>query len=113
MSPRARPSRRWLRGVLAAAAFTLLPVHAADAAARYEEIDLPSAQGNVDLSYVKLNRVTSLMATVRLPDGYDEQPGKRWPCSTSSRASETTAAPGRSAAPATSRRSPATSPRSS
>ncbi len=79
MSPRARSSRRWLRGVLAAAAFTLLPVHAAHAAARYEEIDLPSTKGNIDLSYVKLNRLTSLMATVRLPDGYDEQPDKRWP----------------------------------
>lgn len=78
MSRRAR-SRRWLRGVLAAAALTLLPATAAHGAARYEEIDLPSTKGNIDLSYVKLNRVTSLMATVRLPDGYDEQPDRRWP----------------------------------
>lgn len=113
MSPRARSSRRWLRGVLAAAAFTLLPVHAAHAAARYEEIDLPSTKGNIDLSYVKLNRLTSLMATVRLPDGYDEQPDKRWPVLYLLPGIGDNSRRGRSVAPATSRRSRATSPPSS
>lgn len=78
MSHRATARRRLL-GALAAAGLTLLTVPSAQAAARYEEFDLPSAQGNIDLSVAKLNRVTSLMATVRLPDGYDDQPDRRWP----------------------------------
>ena len=78
MSHRAR-SRRWLQGALAALTLALLPVSAAHAAARYEEIALPSTQGNIDLSVAKLNNVSSLMATVRLPDGYDANPTKRWP----------------------------------
>lgn len=77
MSPRRRP-RRWLRGLLVALALVLMPATAAHAAARYEEFDLPS-NGNVDVASVKLNKVTKLMATVRLPDGYDANPGKKWP----------------------------------
>ncbi|MBJ7472417.1 MAG: hypothetical protein JHD16_14010 [Solirubrobacteraceae bacterium] len=50
------------------------------AAQRVEVFDLPSAKGNVDLrSTVRLNRVSTLRATVILPEGYDEQPGRRWP----------------------------------
>ena len=73
-------SWRWLRGVaVAGAVLAATPVGSAGAAARYEEIDVPSTQGNIDLSYVKLNKVSSLMATVRLPDGYDADPTKQWP----------------------------------
>jgi S-formylglutathione hydrolase FrmB len=80
MSHRSCPGR-WLRGLLVATVLGLLsmPVATAGAAARYEEFDLPSAQGNIDLSVAKLNKVDKLMATVRLPDGYDADPNRAWP----------------------------------
>lgn len=62
--------------ILACAA--ILP-SAASAAQRVESFDLPSAQGNLDLAQVKLNKVTSLRANVMLPDGYDANPGASWP----------------------------------
>ncbi len=52
----------------------------ASAAQRLEAFDLPSTKGNVDLTgTVRLNDTSTLRATVLLPDGYDEQPGRRWP----------------------------------
>ncbi|MDO9354764.1 MAG: alpha/beta hydrolase-fold protein, partial [Solirubrobacteraceae bacterium] len=43
-------------------------------------IDIPSLQGNVDLSKVKLNKgLKALRAKVLLPDGYDEHPGQAYP----------------------------------
>ncbi|MFT4036441.1 MAG: alpha/beta hydrolase-fold protein, partial [Patulibacter sp.] len=82
MSLRVRSGRR-VRGALAVAVLAVfassVAVTSAQAAARYEEFDLPSAQGNIDLSVTKLNKLSKLMATVRLPDGYDANPAKRWP----------------------------------
>lgn len=51
----------------------------AGAAQRLESFDLPSTQGNLDLSQVLLNKVTSLRANVLLPDGYDANPQADWP----------------------------------
>ncbi len=44
-----------------------------------EVLDVPSAAGNVDLRVARVNRITKLQAYVLLPDGYDEQPERRWP----------------------------------
>ncbi|MFT4034487.1 MAG: alpha/beta hydrolase-fold protein [Patulibacter sp.] len=61
------------------AALALAP-SPAGAAQRLETIDLPSTAGNVDLIQSRLNRpATTLQANVLLPDGYDAEPGKRWP----------------------------------
>lgn len=70
----------WRRPLFAAAvtAAVLAPA-SASAAQRTEAFPLPSTQGNVDPSRVKLNKVTSLNATVVLPDGYDADPNKQWP----------------------------------
>ncbi len=60
------------------AALALAPSRAG-AAQRLETIDLPSA-GNVDLAQTRLNRPASkLQANVLLPNGYDAEPGRRWP----------------------------------
>ncbi|MDQ8045808.1 MAG: alpha/beta hydrolase-fold protein, partial [Patulibacter sp.] len=77
MIKRARPAR-----LLALAASLLAVTAVAPAAAsaqRLEEFDLPSTLGNVDANSVVLNRITGLKATVMLPDGYDQNPGKKWP----------------------------------
>lgn len=61
------------------AALALAP-SPAGAAQRLETIDLPSTAGNIDLAQTRLNRpATKLQANVLLPDGYDAEPGKRWP----------------------------------
>lgn len=66
--------------VLAAFASTLSLSAPAHAAQRLETIEIPSLQGNIDLTKVKLNKgMKALRATVLLPDGYDENPGRRWP----------------------------------
>ncbi|MBJ7470388.1 MAG: hypothetical protein JHD16_03770 [Solirubrobacteraceae bacterium] len=57
---------------------SIMPASAA-AAQRLETFDLPSAQGNIDLNVTKLNKVTSLKASVLLPDGYDANPTADWP----------------------------------
>ena len=77
MSKRLRPI--WL--VAIAAACFLPPVVAgpAQGAQRLETFELPSLQGNVDPSKVRLKRVTSLKASVLLPDGYDEYPEQSYP----------------------------------
>jgi diacylglycerol O-acyltransferase/trehalose O-mycolyltransferase len=49
------------------------------AAQRSEVVDVPSVAGNVDLRVARTNGVTALQAAVLLPDGYDEQPDRRWP----------------------------------
>lgn len=51
----------------------------ASGAQRVEVLDVPSAAGNVDLRVARVNRITKLQAYVLLPDGYDEQPERRWP----------------------------------
>jgi diacylglycerol O-acyltransferase/trehalose O-mycolyltransferase len=51
----------------------------AAAAQRVEVVDVPSLQGNVDLAQNELNATDALRATTLLPDGYDEQPERRWP----------------------------------
>ncbi len=72
--------RRILVG--AAVGVALAAAHAMPAAAaqRVDVVDVPSTAGNVDLRVARVNRgITSLQAYVLLPDGYDEQPGRRWP----------------------------------
>lgn len=84
--PRATHAR--LRGVLRRAAPSLIVFVAltglaatpAAAGQRVETFALPSTQGHVDLTGpVRLNKTTKLEATVMLPDGYDDQPERRWP----------------------------------
>ncbi len=65
--------------VAAALAGVVAAPQAASAAQRLESFDLPSAQGNLDLTQVKLNKVDSLRANVLLPDGYDANPSADWP----------------------------------
>lgn len=65
--------------ILAACVGALTAAAPAGAAQRLEQFDLPSAQGNLDLNQVKLNKVTSLRASVLLPDGYDARPDADWP----------------------------------
>src|SRR5699024_7811774 len=46
---------------------------------RAEVVDIPSTRGHIDLGLARTNGVTKLQARVLLPDGYDEQPERRWP----------------------------------
>ncbi len=78
MSRSVRPLLRLLAACAALLGIALVP-SSASAAQRLESFDLPSAQGNLDLGQVKLNKVTSLRANVMLPDGYDQSPGADWP----------------------------------
>ena len=82
MFRRTRPVHRSallaLTTLLLAAAGASVP-GAATAEQRLETIDLPSTKGFVDIDGIQLNRTTSLQANVLLPDGYDAQPGVRWP----------------------------------
>jgi S-formylglutathione hydrolase FrmB len=71
--------RRLLVGVAASLALAATAAAPAPAAQRVEVVDLPSLAGNVDLSVARLNKATKLQAHVLLPDGYDEQPERRWP----------------------------------
>lgn len=64
--------------MLGGATLALIP-SVATAAPRAEVIDVPSIRGNVDLALAKTNGVQRLQARVLLPDGYDDQPGRRWP----------------------------------
>lgn len=59
--------------------FSALVQSSANAAQRLESFALPSLQGNVDTTKVTLNKVSSLRATVLLPDGYDQHPERRYP----------------------------------
>lgn len=70
---------RLLAALAVAVGSTGAVTSSAAAAQRLESFDLPSAQGNLDLSQVKLNKVTSLRASVLLPDGYDADSEKDWP----------------------------------
>jgi S-formylglutathione hydrolase FrmB len=66
-----------LAGCCLAAAIAL--PSAAGAAQRLESFPVPSLKGNVDVKSVRLNKVSTLRATVMLPDGYDEDASKSWP----------------------------------
>lgn len=72
-------ARRLLAGVAASLACAATLAVPASAAQRVEVLDIPSLAGNIDLSVARLNKPTKLQAHVLLPDGYDEQPGRRWP----------------------------------
>ncbi len=76
---RGRARRGLVLSAVAAAALASGGLASPAAAQRVETLALPSAQGNVDLRLIRLNRETRLKATVLLPDGYDEQPERRWP----------------------------------
>ncbi|MDQ8046018.1 MAG: hypothetical protein REI11_15535, partial [Patulibacter sp.] len=75
-----RAARRTAIGIAVIAVLVAFgAVQPALGAQRLESFDLPSAAGNVDVHVAPLNKATSLRAYALLPDGYDEQPGKRWP----------------------------------
>lgn len=69
---------RAVAGLAAACAALTLP-SAASATERIDTLAVPSLKGNVDPKKVVLNKVTSLNATVLLPDGYSAAPEKEWP----------------------------------
>lgn len=71
--------RASLLALVASAIALACLVTPASAIERIETLDVPSTQGNVDPSRVRLNKVTSLKATVLLPDGYDAAPSRQWP----------------------------------
>lgn len=71
--------RRSAVGAMTLVAATVISAPPASATQRVELIDAPSTAGNVDLRVARVNRITKLQASVLLPSGYDEQPGRRWP----------------------------------
>jgi S-formylglutathione hydrolase FrmB len=74
-----RTGRRARRCALTAILALLGAAPSALAAQRVEVLPIPSVRGNLDLTRAKLNRGGQLQAHVLLPDGYDEQPERRWP----------------------------------
>jgi S-formylglutathione hydrolase FrmB len=72
--------RSALLGGLCIALLAIVLPSTASAAQRLESFDLPSTQGNVDLTMTRLNNpASSLRAYALLPDGYDANPTKQWP----------------------------------
>lgn len=77
----ARATARVARVAPVLAALSLAPATAnAASPSRDVQFDVPSLQGNIDVSRVQFNtNTTRLTAWVRLPAGYDEQPDRQWP----------------------------------
>ncbi|MEH3054166.1 MAG: alpha/beta hydrolase-fold protein [Patulibacter minatonensis] len=75
-----RPFARLVPAVAVGAAL-LAAAGGAQAAspARDVQFAVPSLKGNVDVKRVQFNGTDKLTAWVRLPQGYDDQPDRRWP----------------------------------
>ncbi|MEN0015978.1 MAG: alpha/beta hydrolase-fold protein [Solirubrobacteraceae bacterium] len=79
-SSRPKALLRLVAMIVGMAAFAAIAPSPAAAWERVETYGFPSTQGNIDLSQNTLNGgETALTVHVALPQGYDEQPDKKWP----------------------------------